>query len=151
MVGVARCLESEDISNLGGIRSLPEDGMEKILVIDSNKSRRSFVVPMQEAGFRVVEAEESKAGVQRALDDEHCLIILSEDMPAVAGRELLPTLRQVTDSLIVVIGSGDRASLVQALRQGADRYLTRTVDINELLAHIKALLRRYSAVAGDVA
>ncbi len=119
--------------------------MKSVLVIDSDKSRRSFVVPMQEAGFRVVEEVESEAGVQRVLDDEHYLIILSEDMPAVASGELLPTLRNLTDSPMVVIGSGGEASMVQALLHGADVYLTRPVNINELLARIRALLRRYGS------
>jgi two-component system alkaline phosphatase synthesis response regulator PhoP len=55
---------------------------------------------------------------------------------------LLPLLRRLTESPIIVLGSGGEMAMVRALFQGADFYLTRPVNVRELIARIRALLRR---------
>ena len=61
---------------------------------------------------------------------------------------LLPVLRRLTESPIITLGAGGEMAIVQALLAGADVYLTRPVNIRELMARIRALLRRYGVPRG---
>lgn len=118
------------------------------LIIDVEDSRRSVVLALQEAGFQVIEALESGEGVKNTLDSSPHVFIVGEEMPQIDGVDLLPVLRRLTDSPIIVLGSGGEMAMVQALLQGADVYLTRPVNIREFMARVRALLRRYGAARG---
>jgi DNA-binding response OmpR family regulator len=118
------------------------------LIIDADEGRQSVVLALQDAGFRVVEALESGEGVRNTLDDSPRIIIVGEEMPPIDGVELLPVLRRLTESPIIALGSGGEMAMVNALFQGADFYLTRPVNIRELMARIRALLRRYGVARG---
>jgi DNA-binding response OmpR family regulator len=113
------------------------------LIIDTDQNRQSVVLALQDAGFRVIEAGESGQGVRHALDESpRIIIIVGEKMPPINGVDLLPLLRRLTESPIIVLGSGGEMAMVRALFQGADFYLTRPVNVRELIARIRALLRR---------
>jgi DNA-binding response OmpR family regulator len=112
------------------------------LIIDADENRESVVPALRDAGYQVIEAVESGEGVRHILDDSPRIIIVGEEMPPIDGVELLPLLRRLTGSPIIVLGSGGEMALVRALFQGADFYLTRPVNLSELLARIRALLRR---------
>ena len=112
------------------------------LIIDTDENRQSVVLALQDVGFRVIEAGESGEGVRHTLDDSPRIIIVGEEMPPTNGVDLLPLLRRLTESPIIVLGSGGEMAMVRALFQGADFYLTRPVNARELIARIRALLRR---------
>lgn len=118
------------------------------LIIDADESRRSVVLALQQAGFRVTEALESGEGVKGTLDASPYLIVVGEEMPAINGVELLPVLRRLTDAPIIVVGAGGEMAMVQALLQGADVYLVRPVNLREFMARVRALMRRYGAARG---
>jgi two-component system response regulator TctD len=119
--------------------------MNQILIIDNDEDRRDIVLALREDGFRVVEETESNTAVGRVLSDSHYLIVLSDTMPPVDNMDLLTTLRGLTDSPILVRGSGNESAMVQALLQGADAFLVRPVSPQILVARIRALLRRFGA------
>ena len=112
------------------------------LIIDADESSLGVVLALQDAGFRVIEALDSGEGVRHTLDFFPRVIIVGEEMPPVNGVDLLPLLRRLTGSPIIVLGSGGEMAMVRALFQGADVYLTRSVNVRELIARIHALLRR---------
>ena len=118
------------------------------LIIDDDENRQSIVQALQEAGFQVIEATRSAEGLKRALDDSPRLLIISDSMPPLEEVELLPVLRRLTDAPIITVGSGGEMAMVQALLHGSDVYLTRPVNLRELMARIRALLRRYGAAKG---
>jgi DNA-binding response OmpR family regulator len=118
------------------------------LVIDADENRQSVVLALQDAGFRVIEALESGDGVKNTLNISPRIVIVCEEMPSINGVELLPVLRHLTESPIIVLGSGGEMPMVRALFQGADFYLTRPVNLRELIARIHALLRRYGIARG---
>ncbi len=118
------------------------------LVIDADDSRQSLVFALQDAGFQVIEALESGEGIRYILDNSPRIVIVGEEMPPLDGVDLLPVLRRVTESPIITLGDGGETSMVQALLQGADVYLTRPVNVREFMARIRALLRRYGAARG---
>jgi DNA-binding response OmpR family regulator len=123
-------------------------GALTVLVIDADESRQSVVLALQDAGFRVIEALESGEGVKNTLDISPRIIIVGEEMPPINGVELLPVLRRLTESPVITMGSGGEMAMVRALFQGADFYLTRPVNVRELIARIRALLRRYGIARG---
>jgi two-component system KDP operon response regulator KdpE len=112
------------------------------LIIDTDENRQSAVPALRDAGLQVIEAVESGEGVRYILDDSTHIIIVGEEMPPIDGVELLPLLRSLTESPIIVLGSGGEMAMVRALFQGADFYLSRPVTVSELIARIRALLRR---------
>ncbi len=116
--------------------------MNTVLVIDREDDRQILVSALEDAGFKVMVEVESGNGLRRAVEEVPGAIILDEDMPPLDGVELLPVLRSFTDSLIVVKGSGQGLAATQALLQGADLYLPRSVSVKEVLVRVHALLRR---------
>jgi DNA-binding response OmpR family regulator len=112
------------------------------LIIDTDENRQSVVLALQDAGSRVIEAGESGEGVRHTLDDSPRIIIVGEEVPPTNRVDLLPLLRRLTESPIIVLGSGGEMAMVRALFQGADFYLSRPVTVRELIARIHALLRR---------
>jgi DNA-binding response OmpR family regulator len=89
-----------------------------------------------------LEEFDSGDGARRALEQNPQVIMVSEDMPTVDGVGLVETLREVTTSPILVVGEGNHTSQAQALLDGADMYLSRPVNPREMLARVRALLRR---------
>jgi DNA-binding response OmpR family regulator len=118
------------------------DSAPTALIIDTDENRQSIVPALRDAGFRVTEALGSGEGMRYILDDSPRIIIVGEEMPPTNGVDLLPLLRRLTESPIIVLGSGGEMAMVRALFQGADFYLTRPVNLSELIARIRALLRR---------
>jgi DNA-binding response OmpR family regulator len=124
------------------------EGHLSVLVIDIDESRQDVVLALQDAGFRVIEVLQSDEGLSVVLDSPPRLIIVGEEMPPVDGVDLVPLLRWLTDSPIITLGSGGEIEMVKALVQGADFYLTRPVSPRELMARVRALLRRHGAARG---
>ena len=121
----------------------------QVVVIDSNEDRQHFVLSLQNADFRVIEALGSGDGVKSVLDLSPHLLIVGEEMPPVDGLDLLPLLRSLTESPIMVLGGGGELAIAQALLNGADMYVDRTINLREFLARVWALLRRHGTVRGS--
>ena len=102
-----------------------------------------------EQGFDVKQAMDGGEGLSMVMEREPRVILLAEEMPSLEGVELLPLLRRVTRAPIIVLGSGGEASVVRALLQGADMYLTRPVNHPELISRVRVLFRRSEAEPGD--
>ena len=124
-------------------------GTQTALIIDADERRRELLVPLKQAGFRVLEATTSGDGAKHALDNSPRIVVVAEEMTPLDGVDLLPVIRRLTDLPIIAIGSGGEMAMVQALLQGADVYLTRPVNIQEFIARIQALLRRYAIARGS--
>jgi two-component system response regulator protein BraR/BceR len=119
------------------------------LVIDLDESFERMVPALQDAGFQVVHVpestQESTQEVARALARSPVVIIVGEGMVSIDGVDLLPLLRSLTDCPIVAIGIEEEVALVKAMLEGADVCLPRPLNVPILMAHIRALLRRYEA------
>jgi len=115
------------------------------LIIDAEGQQPSLAVALENAGFQVIRAWDTEQGVRRALGESPSIVVVSEDMPSLAGVEMLPLLRRLTDSPIVTLGVGGKMRVIHALLNGADVYLALPVNPTEFMARIRALLRRYSA------
>ena len=117
--------------------------MPKVLVIESDVASQGLLDALQYfPGFTLLKEQQSANGLRTAVEAIPQLIIVDESMPPLDGIELLPLLRSLTDSPIIVKGAGGRQAAAKAMLQGADVYLVRSVSVNEVLARVHALLSR---------
>ncbi len=120
--------------------------MNKILIIDDDKElcalvKRSVLSENIEADF----CNTGKDGLQKLKDKEYQLVILDVMMPGMDGFETLEEIRKESSLPILMFTSkNDSISKVRGLRAGADDYLTKPFDMDELIARIVSLIRRYT-------
>jgi len=118
--------------------------LTKILVIDDEPQiRRALRVILEQNKFEVLLASTSEEGLDFAASDPPDLILLDLGMPDKSGFEVCKELRQwSTTPIIVVSVHTDEQGKVRALDLGADDYITKPFGTQELLARIRAVLRR---------
>ena len=121
----------------------------RILLVEDDRSIAGFVEPeLEHLGFDVSCAYDGIAGLEEAQTFSPALIILDIMLPKLDGVGVLKRLRQGGNRVPIVMLTARDTTLdkVHSLDHGADDYLTKPFDIEELLARIRALLRR---VEGD--
>lgn len=116
----------------------------KILVVEDEKPLREFISRNLSArGFQVFAASNGLEALAIFNNESLDLIILDVMMPHMDGLETCRRIRQAsTLPIIVLTALGEEADKVAALDQGADDYLTKPFGIEELLARIRAVMRR---------
>ena len=117
---------------------------ERILVIEDDEE---ILQLMQRAlvfdGYKVLLAADGQLGLDIAQKEKPDLIILDLMLPGIDGMEVCNRLRQFTKSPIMMVTARDKTSeRVSGLDAGADDYLVKPFEIEELLARVRALLRR---------
>src|SRR5437016_7710273 len=121
--------------------------MQTVLVIDDDSSLRDTIgLLLEKEGFRPVLAEDGKIGFEHALTIKPTLIIVDVRMPGMSGVEVCRQVRAagMKTPLIVLSAIGDEIDKVLLLEIGADDYIVKPFGTRELLARIRALLRRTS-------
>ncbi len=99
--------------------------------------------------YEVISAEDGVEGLKRALADDPDLVVLDVMMPRMSGLEVCKQLRAKRPSLpiIMLTARGQEIDKVVGLELGADDYVTKPFSIRELMARVKAVLRRRSPQA----
>lgn len=122
--------------------------MDKIIIIDDDKALCSLMKKcVEQENFTAVVANGGAEGLQ--LVDEsrnNCLlIILDIMMPDLDGFQVLKRIRQTSNvPVLMLTAKSDEEDKVSGLRMGADDYLTKPFSINELMARVHSLVRRYT-------
>lgn len=118
--------------------------MDHILVVDDDRALVDLVREyLEPEGFTVDGAFDHASGLQRALSGEHELIVLDVMLPGGSGFELLKKLRSVSNlPTLLLTARGDAVDRVIGLEIGADDYLPKPFEPRELVARIRAILRR---------
>ena len=120
--------------------------MSRILIIDDDKELCALI--KQSILHESIEADccySGKSGLLQLKEKEYQLVILDVMMPGFDGFETLEQIRKESSLPILMFTSkNDSASKVRGLRAGADDYLTKPFDMDELIARIVALVRRYT-------
>jgi heavy metal response regulator len=122
----------------------------RILFVEDDRSIVQFVKKgLSENSYAVDVAFDGEEGLDLALHRGYDLIILDILLPKMDGRELLKRLRkmEIQTPVIFLTAKDTERDIVQGLNLGADDYLTKPFSFNELLARIRALLRRGRGVS----
>src|SRR6267154_3758968 len=119
--------------------------MQTVLVIDDDESLRDTIgLMLENEGFRALQAGDGKTGLDQALTTRPNLILVDLRMPGLSGVEVCKQLRAsgVKTPLMVLSAIGDEMDKVLLLEIGADDYVVKPFGTRELLARIRAVLRR---------
>ncbi len=118
--------------------------MERLLVIDDDTELCELVVEYLTAeGFAVEVVHDGESGVKRATSEPFALIILDVMLPRLDGFETLKRIRAVSHvPTLMLTARGDDVDRIVGLEIGADDYLSKPFNPRELLARIRAILRR---------
>jgi len=127
--------------------------MHNILVIDDDEELQDTIaVMLEQEGYRITQALDGRSGYERALTLKPDLLIVDLRLPAMSGMEICRQLRanQIQTPIIVLSAVGEEVDKVLLLEIGADDYVTKPFGRRELLARIRAVLRRASSDAHTV-
>lgn len=120
--------------------------MERLLVIDDDAELCRLVTRfLSREGFAIRWAPGGAAGVEQALAEDFALILLDVMMPDTDGFEVLRRIRRESRTPVLMLTArGDTHDRIRGLEMGADDYLPKPFDPAELVARIRAILRRSS-------
>lgn len=120
---------------------------ERILLVeDEEKLARMVELELRYEGYEVEKAFDGRTGLDRALTGEFDLILLDIMLPALSGMEVLRRLRKERQTPVILLTARDAVvDKVSGLDAGADDYVTKPFAIEELLARIRAALRKHPA------
>ncbi|MGC2243138.1 MAG: response regulator transcription factor, partial [Candidatus Aquilonibacter sp.] len=122
---------------------MPETKPRIAIIDDEPRIRELLELTLGHHGYAVRTAADGPAGLDLVKEWSPDVIVLDVMMPMVSGIELLPMLRRVTDAPVVMLSArGEVDTKVEGLTHGADDYLSKPFEMQELIAHIDAKLRR---------
>jgi DNA-binding response OmpR family regulator len=127
--------------------------MQTILVIDDDESLRDTIgVMLEQEGFRAVQAPDGRTGFEKAVTIKPDLVLVDLRLPGMNGIDICKQLRaaHVTTPIIVLSAIGEELDKVLLLEIGADDYVVKPFGTRELMARIRAVLRRSSPDARKV-
>ncbi|MBI5660793.1 MAG: response regulator transcription factor [Ignavibacterium album] len=119
--------------------------MTKILIVEDEPNMRLGLKDNLEfEGFDVEIAEDGKDGLTKILENNYDLVIMDVMMPNMSGFDVCRNVRKfgVTTPIILLTAKGEEIDKVLGLELGADDYVTKPFSLRELLARVKAILRR---------
>jgi two-component system KDP operon response regulator KdpE len=118
--------------------------MTRLLIVDHDAPfRHALGTTLRASGFEVIEAETGEGGLQAQTTHRPDAIVLDLVLPGIDGMQVLREIRAGSEVPVIVLTVRDRRDdKVAALDAGADDYLTKPFDTEELLARLRAALRR---------
>ncbi|MCW2736601.1 response regulator [Nocardioides sp.] len=128
-----------------------------VLVVDDDAAIRTVVRwQLDDAGFRVVEADDGPSALRRIRDDHPTLVVLDLSLPGLGGLDVLRSVRgghtgRSDTPIIVLSGRNGETDRIVGLDLGADDYLVKPFSPGELAARIRSVLRRSSPELADEA
>lgn len=125
-------------------RSIAESVTQKILVIDGDLQTLDMVrTALTSEGYQVLSARDGESGLRLAEREGPDLVILGLALPDMDGLEACRRLRQISTVPILFLSTtDDEATVIAGLELGADDHVTKPFRVGELMARVRALLRR---------
>ena len=127
--------------------------VDRILVVDDDVELCSLVSEyLRPEGFQVDCVHDGKTGLSRALTGDYLLTVLDVMLPGMNGFDVLRKIRDTSRAPVLLLTArGEDVDRIVGLEIGADDYLPKPFNPRELVARIRAILRRTRAQAGDTA
>lgn len=124
--------------------SLNMQGNQRILIIEDEKNLSRFVeLELRHEGYETKVCSDGRSGLQTAIDESWDAILLDLMLPEMNGLEVVRRLRQVKQTPVIIMTARDSVmDRVVGLDQGADDYVVKPFEIEEILARLRALFRR---------
>jgi len=123
----------------------------KILIVDDEPSMRMGLKDNLEfEGYQVDTAEDGVKGLEKMINNKFDLVLLDVMMPNMSGLDVCKSVREkgVGTPIILLTAKGEEIDKVLGLELGADDYITKPFSVRELMARIKAVLRRGGTKGG---
>ena len=119
--------------------------MARILIIEDEKMLSRFVqLELEHEGYETDVANDGLSGLDKALRDEYDLMLLDLMLPGIDGYQVCREIRSKHNTPIIMLSAkGEVFDKVLGLELGADDYVLKPFDSKELVARVKAVLRRY--------
>jgi len=124
---------------------------EKVLIVDDEPAIRKFLrVTLSAQAYNTIEASSGQEALSKAASDKPDIIVLDIGLPDMNGIEVARLLRQWTRIPIIILSvRGAESDKIAALDAGADDYLTKPFGVGELLARLRAALRRAAQTTSE--
>lgn len=124
------------------------EGTRILLIDDDVKLCRLIASYLRPLGYEVLAEHNGRNGLDRALSEEFEAILLDVMLPGMSGFDVLRELRKQSQVPVLMLTAlGDEADRIVGLEMGADDYLPKTFSTRELLARLRAVLRRSALTA----
>ncbi len=125
--------------------------MERILVVDDDVELTELIAEyLRPEGFEVIAVHDGETGLERALAGDADLVVLDMMLPGISGLEVLRKLRERSRMPVLILTArGQDVDRIVGLEIGADDYLGKPFNPRELLARIRAILRRTKSPGGE--
>ena len=127
--------------------------MSRILVVEDEPALlRGLQDNLKAESYEVITASDGEAGLKLARETKPDLIVLDLMLPKVSGYEICQKLRSegVSTPILILTARGEEADRVLGLDLGADDYVTKPFSVRELMARVRALLRRAQPSSGEL-
>ncbi|MGD8458230.1 MAG: response regulator transcription factor [Anaerolineales bacterium] len=125
--------------------------MEKILTVDDEpRFIRLIEANLQTAGYEVLTAPDGRTAIDIVANQTPDLVLLDIMMPEMDGFQTLDRIREFSNvPVIILTARGEETHRVEGLNRGADDYVVKPFSANELLARVRAVIRRAQISPGD--
>ena len=124
---------------------------ERVLIVDDEPAIRKFLrVTLTAQSYNTIEASSGHEALVKAAADKPDIVVLDIGLPDINGIEVTRLLRQWTQIPIIILSvRGAESDKIAALDAGADDYLTKPFGVGELLARLRAALRRAAQTTSE--
>ena len=119
--------------------------MEKVLIIEDDADLAELMsIHISDMGYETEKSFDGKDGLLKALNNKYKIIILDIRLPGLDGFEICKKLRSEKDTtpILMVTSKSEEIDKILGLELGADDYITKPFSIRELIARVKAIIRR---------
>ena len=121
----------------------PTNDKPVLIIEDDNHTASLVALYLEREGFRALRADDGEVGITMAEKHQPIMVILDLMLPRIDGWEVCRRLRRKSDMPIIMLTArGDEIDRVSGLTLGADDYLVKPFSPRELMARVKAVLRR---------
>lgn len=120
----------------------------RLLIVEDDRALSALLAELfTDEGYLVDVAHDAQQGLHRGLTEEHDALIVDRGLPVMDGIELIAVLRSrgIATPILVLTARGEVADRVDGLDAGAQDYLVKPFEVPELLARVRALVRRPNA------